>query len=101
MFLILFHSNVLWIHYCSLNQVKKIEFRIFEHVDAENSSKEMKKSSLEFASRIRRFVEVSAAVCIGSSVDPRIFPSRMFGEASEVGFGLFGVECGQSYEILK
>ena len=90
---ILVHLPSLWKEHFRLDQlVKKSESEIVECADEENSSKETKKSSLESASRTRTFAAVSAVVCIGSSLDLRIFPSRMFGEVSEEELCFFGAE---------
>ena len=80
----LVHLLGLWKEHFRLDQLVKIsESEIVECADEGNSSKEMKKSSLEFGSRTRTFAAASAVVCIGSSLDLQIFPSRMFGEVSE------------------
>lgn len=72
------------------------EFVICECADGGNSSTETKRSSLEFASRTRTFVAALAAVCIGSSLGPRIFPSRRFGEVSEAEKLFFEMAYGQN-----
>lgn len=73
--------------------MKKSESDIFERADEGNSSIETKKSSLELANRTRTFEAASGAVCIGSSLGLRIFPSRMFVEVSEAGCRLIEAGC--------